>query len=75
MILPSYQYYLEREHHLKGTKVNESEVRRQKSTSGDNLSIHSREVLLVLLNKKKKLSFDAEFDPKHHNYDVQIQMM
>ena len=32
----------------------------------------SHEVLLDLLNKKKKLSFDAEFDPRHQNYEVQI---
>ena len=23
------------------------------------------------MNKKKKLSFDAEFDPRHQNYEVQ----
>ena len=32
----------------------------------------SHEVLLAILNKKKKLSFDAEFNPKHKNYDVPI---
>ena len=25
-------------------------------------------------NKKKNLSFDAEFDPRHYNYDVQIDV-
>ena len=29
-------------------------------------------ILLAILNKKKKLSFDAEFDPRHQNYEVQI---
>ena len=32
----------------------------------------SHEVLLAILNKKKKLSFDADFDPKHQNYEVQL---
>ena len=27
---------------------------------------------MAILNKKKKLSFDAEFDPRHQNYEVQI---
>ena len=46
------------------------------STSCDDFKhIHEREsheVLLAILNKKKKLSFDAEFDPGHQNYEVQI---
>ena len=46
------------------------------STSCDDFKhVHEREsheVLLAILNKKKKLSFDAEFDPRHQNYDVQI---
>ena len=46
------------------------------STSCDDFKhIHEREsheVLLAILNKKKKLSFDAEFDPRHQNYEVQI---
>ena len=29
VVLPSYQHYLEREHHLKGTKVNESKALNQ----------------------------------------------
>ena len=29
VVLPSYQHFLEREHHLKGAKVNESEVLNQ----------------------------------------------
>ena len=31
----------------------------------------SHEVLLAILNKEEKLSFDAEFDPRHQNYEVQ----
>ena len=27
---------------------------------------------MAILNKKKKLSFDAEFDPRHQNYEVQV---
>ena len=27
---------------------------------------------MAILNKKKKLSFDAEFDPRHPNYEVQV---
>ena len=46
------------------------------STSCDDFKhVHEREsheVLLAILNKKKKLSFDAEFDPRHQNYEVQI---
>ena len=48
------------------------------STScGDFKHIHEREshdVLLAILNKKKKLSFDddTEFDPRQQNYEVQI---
>ena len=48
------------------------------STSCDDFKhIHEREsheVLLAILNKKKKLSFDAEtdFDPGQQNYEVQI---
>ena len=46
------------------------------STSCDDFKhVHEREsheVLLAILNKKKKLSFDAEFDPRHHNYEVPI---
>ena len=46
------------------------------STSCDDFKhIHEREcheILLAILNKKKKLSFDAEFDPRHQNYEVQI---
>ena len=45
------------------------------STSCDDFKhVHEREsheVLLAILNKKKKLSFDAEFDPRHQNYEVQ----
>ena len=29
-------------------------------------------MLLAILNKKKKLSFDVEFDPRHQNYEVQV---
>ena len=32
----------------------------------------SHEVLLAILNKKKKLSFDVEFDPRHQNYEIQV---
>ena len=32
----------------------------------------SHEVLLAILNRKKKLSFDAEFDPRHQNYECQV---
>ena len=46
------------------------------STSCDDFKhVHEREsheVLLAILNKKKKLSFDAEFDPRHPNYEVQV---
>ena len=46
------------------------------STSCDDFKhIHEREsheVLLAIRNKKKKLSFDAEFDPRHPNYEVQV---
>ena len=46
------------------------------STScGDFKHVHEREsheVLLAILNKKKKLSLDAEFDPRHQNYEVQV---
>ena len=46
------------------------------STSCDDFKhVHEREsheVLLAILNKKKKLSFDAEFDPRHQNYEVQV---
>ena len=48
------------------------------STScGDFKHIHEREsheVLLAILNKKKKLSFDdeIEFNPRQQNYEVQI---
>ena len=46
------------------------------STSCDDFKhVHEREsheVLLAILNKKKKLSFDAEFDPRHSNYEVQV---
>ena len=46
------------------------------STSCDDFKhIHEREsheVLLAILNQKKKLSFDAEFDPRHQNYVVPI---
>ena len=46
------------------------------STSCDDFKhVHEREsheVLLAILNKKKKLSFDAKFDPRHQNYEVQI---
>ena len=46
------------------------------STSCDDFKhVHEREsheVLLAILNKKKKLSFDAEFDPRHQNYDTQL---
>ena len=42
------------------------------STSCDVHERESHEVLLAILNKKKKLSFDAEFDPRHQNYEVQI---
>ena len=45
------------------------------STSCDDFKhVHEREsheVLLAILNKKKKLSFDAEFDPRHQNYEMQ----
>ena len=45
------------------------------STSCDDFKhVHEREsheVLLAILNKKKKLSFDAEFDPRHQNYEGQ----
>ena len=34
----------------------------------------SHEVLQAILNKKKKLSFDAEFDPKHQNYEIPIDV-
>ena len=46
------------------------------STSCDDFKhVHEREsheVLLAILNKKKKLSFDAEFDPRHQNYEMQV---
>ena len=46
------------------------------STSCDDFKhVHEREsheVLLAILNKKKKLSFDAEFDPRHQNYEAQV---
>ena len=46
------------------------------STSCDDFKhVHEREsheVLLAILNKKKKLSFDAEFDPRHQNYESQV---
>ena len=46
------------------------------STSCDDFKhLHEREsheVLLAILNKKKKLSFDAVFDPRHQNYEVQV---
>ena len=46
------------------------------STSCDDFKhVHEREsheVLLAILNRKKKLSFDAEFDPRHQNYETQI---
>ena len=46
------------------------------STSCDDFKhVHEREsheVLLAILNKKKKLSFDAEFYPRHQNYEVQV---
>ena len=46
------------------------------STSCDDFKhFHEREshdVLLAILNKKKKLSFDAEFDPRHQNYEIQV---
>ena len=48
------------------------------STSCDDFKhVHEREsheVLLAILNKKKKLSFDAEFDPRHPNYEVQVDV-
>ena len=46
------------------------------STSCDDFKhVHEREsheVLLAILNRKKKLSFDAEFDPRHPNYESQV---
>ena len=46
------------------------------STSCDDFKhVHEREsheVLLAILNKKKKLSFDAEFDPRHQDYEMQV---
>ena len=46
---------------------------------GDFKHVHEREsheVLLAILNKKKKLSFDdeTEFDPRQQNYEVQIDI-
>ena len=49
------------------------------STSCDDFKhVHEREsheVLLAILNKKKKLSFDAEFDPRHQNYKPKLLLM
>ena len=46
------------------------------STSCDDFKhVHEREsheVLLAILNKKKKLSFDAEFDPRQQNDEIQV---
>ena len=48
------------------------------STSCDDFKhIHEREsheVLLAILNKKRKLSFDTEFDPKQQNCEVPIDI-
>ena len=77
VVLPSYQHYLEREHHLKGTKVNKedqdvtgaaasSEVpadeTAKKSEPGDNTSIYSREDKVAEKKEKKSQKKSPDSD-------------
>ena len=73
-----YKFYMETQNNLPdecGCGTVASIFYMGHSTSCDDFKhVHEREsheVLLAILNRKKKLSFDAEFDPRHHNYEVQ----